>query len=145
MNQILTITIGLAVVLGVGAFVWKQNQEAAPPTHNTQTTQQPEPQLPEPQQPMGSETPASQAVPPAPQASTYTAADVARHNSEASCWSIINGAVYDLTSWIPKHPGGPRAILKLCGVDGSEAFNNQHGGQSMQLKVLTGFKIGVLQ
>lgn len=73
-----------------------------------------------------------------------SAADVRMHADKSSCWTIIDGAIYDLTSWVPKHPGGEQAILRLCGVDGSERYNGQHGGAQMQLKILTGFKIGVL-
>jgi cytochrome b involved in lipid metabolism len=37
--------------------------------------------------------------------------------------------VYDLTSFIPQHPGGERNILKICGKDGTAAFMGQHGGE----------------
>lgn len=67
---------------------------------------------------------------------------VASHNTRQSCWTIINGNVYDLTSWVPQHPGGEDAILRLCGKDGSGIFNRQHGGQARQAAVLAGFKIG---
>ena len=76
---------------------------------------------------------------------SYTLADVAKHNNASSCWSAINGNVYDLTSWISKHPGGQQAILSICGIDGSAAFNDQHGGQSRPANELAGFSIGVLQ
>ena len=76
---------------------------------------------------------------------TYTLADVAKHSGETSCWSAINGNVYDLTSWIPQHPGGPEAILSICGKDGSDKFNQQHGGIQRQAMILAGFKIGVLK
>lgn len=69
---------------------------------------------------------------------------VTKHNSRSSCWSVIDGSVYDLTSWIPNHPGGEGAILSLCGLNGSEKFNEQHGGNSKILKLLSGFKIGTL-
>jgi len=75
---------------------------------------------------------------------TYTLADVATHNTATSCWSAINGGVYDLTSWINQHPGGAQAILGLCGRDGSAAFNDQHGGQRRPANELAGFQIGTL-
>ncbi|MEK7194180.1 MAG: cytochrome b5-like heme/steroid binding domain-containing protein [Patescibacteria group bacterium] len=78
------------------------------------------------------------------QASGATLTTVAKHNSRSSCWSAINGSVYDLTSWIPNHPGGKQAILSLCGIDGSQSFNNQHGGSSKVARILGGFKIGTL-
>ncbi len=75
---------------------------------------------------------------------TYAMADVAAHNSGASCWTAINGGVYDVTSWIKQHPGGQQAILSLCGTDGSAAFNGQHGGQARPASELATFKIGTL-
>lgn len=75
--------------------------------------------------------------------SGISAAEVATHNGRASCWSTINGNVYDLTSWIPNHPGGEQNILRLCGIDGSSLFNRQHGRNNRVLSVLAGFKIGV--
>jgi cytochrome b involved in lipid metabolism len=75
----------------------------------------------------------------------YTLAEVAAHSNAASCWSAINGDVYDLTQWIAKHPGGEGAILGICGKDGSAAFNGQHGGQSRPENILSGFKIGALK
>ena len=75
---------------------------------------------------------------------TYTATDIASHNNASSCWTIVNGNVYDLTNWISSHPGGEQAILGLCGKDGTEAFMNQHGGQSRPERVLASFNIGTL-
>jgi hypothetical protein len=41
---------------------------------------------------------------------------VSAHNSQSSCWSAIDGKVYDLTDWIRQHPGGAARILNICGV-----------------------------
>lgn len=78
------------------------------------------------------------------QPTVYTMADVAEHNSASSCWTAINGSVYDVTSWIDQHPGGAAPILSLCGTDGSSAFNAQHGGQRRPESELATFKIGTL-
>ena len=75
---------------------------------------------------------------------SYTLAQVAVHKDASSCWSAVNGNVYDLSSWIAKHPGGEKAILSICGKDGSAAFNGQHEGQEKQADVLATFKIGAL-
>ena len=80
-----------------------------------------------------------------PTTSGYTMADVAKHNSQSSCWTAINGNVYDVTSWIDQHPGGAQAIISLCGIDGSSAFNDQHGGQRRPEQELASFKIGALK
>jgi len=79
-----------------------------------------------------------------PQGKTISMATVKQHASASSCWSAINGNVYDLTKWINRHPGGAGAIKSLCGVDGSTRFNGQHGGQSSPEAALANFKIGAL-
>ncbi len=38
-----------------------------------------------------------------------------KHNVETDCWISVRGKVYDVTEWIPKHPGGTDPIL-LNGV-----------------------------
>lgn len=77
-------------------------------------------------------------------ASPYTMKAVATHSGAASCWSAVNGKVYDLTSWISQHPGGAERILSICGKDGSAAFNDQHGGQRRPENELAGFLLGDL-
>lgn len=34
----------------------------------------------------------------------YTAEQVAQHNSEGDCWTILHGHVYDITDYAPFHP-----------------------------------------
>jgi len=77
-------------------------------------------------------------------AGTYTLAQIATHNNASSCWTAVNGDVYDVTAWINQHPGGAQAILGMCGIDGSDAFNGQHGGQRRPATELASFKIGTL-
>jgi predicted heme/steroid binding protein len=90
-------------------------------------------------------TPAPITTPePKPVVEGYTAAQVAAHADRTSCWSSVNGKVYDLTEWINKHPGGEREILSMCGKDGSRAFNNEHGGDNKPEKILASYYIGTL-
>ncbi len=77
-------------------------------------------------------------------AAIYTAAAVATHNTKADCWSIINSNVYDLTSYIPRHPGGSQNIVDICGKDGTSAFTGQHGGSSKPEAILAGFYLAPL-
>jgi predicted heme/steroid binding protein len=74
----------------------------------------------------------------------YTLLEVAQHNSAASCYSVVSGTVYDLTPWIPQHPGGSGYILGMCGIDATDAFTGKHGGQARPATELAGFKIGTL-
>lgn len=118
MTKAVSTLVGVVLIVGVGGFVYWQNLPSASSGGNTEGTTQ--------------ET-------------GLTAAAVAMHKDATSCWAIINGNVYDLTSWIPEHPGGTQAILQLCGTDGSAKFNNMHGGQAMQEQVLAGFIIGTFE
>ncbi len=52
---------------------------------------------------------------------SYTAAEVAEHSNGQSCWLILDNKVYDVTTFIGKHPGG-EAILKGCGKDATKMF-----------------------
>ncbi len=83
--------------------------------------------------------------PPTPTVKSYTMAEIAAANTEANCLTVINGIVYDLTSWISKHPGGDRNILRICGMDGTSAFSGQHGGESKPENTLATFDVGVLK
>lgn len=74
----------------------------------------------------------------------YSLADVAKHNNVNDCWSAVNGGVYDLTSWVSRHPGGPQAIMSMCGTDASSAFNGQHSGSRRAQAALVLLKIGNL-
>jgi cytochrome b involved in lipid metabolism len=67
---------------------------------------------------------------------------VAMNDSEASCWTVINGNVYDLTDWISSHPGGASRILGLCGIDGSSQFEGQHGGSAAAEGTLESYLLG---
>ena len=82
---------------------------------------------------------------PTPTPTSYTMQQVATNNKAASCWSVIDGWVYDLTRWINSHPGGPGAILSLCGIDGTGAFNAQHLNQTNPAQRLLSFRLGPIK
>lgn len=71
-------------------------------------------------------------------------AEVAGHDDAASCWVAIEGTVYDVTTWVTRHPGGPDRILAICGTDASEDFGDQHGGDALPTEQLSQFAIGEL-
>lgn len=71
-------------------------------------------------------------------------AQVRKHAGASSCWTVVNGNVYDLTRWINRHPGGRARILGMCGEDATAAFRAEHGGQARANKVLAGYKLGPL-
>lgn len=74
----------------------------------------------------------------------YTMADIAAHAKPESCWAAINGNVYDLTTWVARHPGGEKPIQSLCGTDATERFTRKHGKTSAAQSALGLLKIGSL-
>ncbi len=57
----------------------------------------------------------------------YTLADISVHNTKDDCWTVIEGKVYDISSYIPRHSGGDN-ILSACGTDGTAFFKGQQAG-----------------
>ncbi len=79
-----------------------------------------------------------------PAAVRITSADVSLHSTTGDCWTIIDGAVYDMTPFLNQHPGGSAAIAGICGVDGTAGFLAQHSNASAPNAQLESLKIGVL-
>lgn len=129
--------MGLILMLGVGVFVYKTK----PPVYVQPTTAVVVDEI-KPDE--STKVVVVDSTNSFAELSGITLSDIAQHDSKKSCWSAVNGNVYDLTSWIPNHPGGEQAILSMCGKDGSNAYNAQHGGRAKQAAILAGFKIGVL-
>lgn len=80
---------------------------------------------------------------------TVTADVVAQHNTQASCWIVYGGKVYDVTAFLPLHPGGTDTIASHCGkVDGgfAVAFEGRHGTSQVEsLETKAGAYEGSLQ
>lgn len=130
MKTTIALLVLFALVLG-GGYWWSVEQNKVPAeTVPVATTTDSMPSV--------SETPAPAA------ASSYTLAQVATHNNATSCWTAIAGNVYDLTSWIPNHPGGEARILAICGKDGTSAYMGQHGKGGEPRDGLASYKIGAL-
>lgn len=75
-------------------------------------------------------------------AGNYTLGEVSKHNDVSSCWTVINGNVYDLTTYVKLHPGGQERILSICGRDGTNDFNMQHSGMLNVSNILKTFIVG---
>jgi cytochrome b involved in lipid metabolism len=53
---------------------------------------------------------------------TLNMAEISKHNSESDCWMLINGKVYDITSYFGNHPGGNGTMAATCGTDATDAY-----------------------
>ena len=56
----------------------------------------------------------------------FTLEEISKHNTSTDCWIIIDDFVYDVTSYIDKHPGGSDKIIKYAGNDATGEFNSIH-------------------
>ncbi|GAA5904104.1 hypothetical protein JCM8208_003448 [Rhodotorula glutinis] len=57
---------------------------------------------------------------------TYTLEQVAQHTSADSAWVVVEGGVYDVTSFLDDHPGGKKILLKHTGRDATETWHKFH-------------------
>lgn len=55
---------------------------------------------------------------------TFSLDDVKKHASKDDCWLIVDAKVYEVTEYIPSHPGGA-AIVKGCGMDATTLFRER--------------------
>jgi cytochrome b involved in lipid metabolism len=62
-------------------------------------------------------------------ASGISASELGKHDSKSDCWVAYDGKVYDITSFLPVHPGSSAAIEPYCGTEDefTNAFEGQHG------------------
>jgi cytochrome b involved in lipid metabolism len=76
-----------------------------------------------------------------------TSSQLATHNIMSNCWISYKGKVYDITSWLPIHPGSAAAILPYCGTSTQfeNAFTGQHGTSQVDTLIQEGIYKGVLQ
>ncbi|KAI9774842.1 MAG: hypothetical protein M1840_000058 [Geoglossum simile] len=68
--------------------------------------------------------------------------EVARHNAPDSCWVVLYGNVYDVTDFLPRHPGGSKAILRLAGRDATRDYDPIHPPGTLESGLEPGAKLG---
>lgn len=56
---------------------------------------------------------------------TITMIEVLKHKSRESAWTVVDGLVYDVTTYIPYHPGGKKIMLGV-GKEASTMFRKCH-------------------
>ncbi len=107
----------IIIIFGGIALFFSINKSPAPTTNNTAQT------------------------PPATQ-KTFSINDVAKHNDQISCWTVVGGNVYDITNFILSHPAGVDKIMRGCGVDATNMFNRV-GAHS--ISIISNSIIGLLK
>jgi alkylation response protein AidB-like acyl-CoA dehydrogenase len=72
----------------------------------------------------------------------FSTEDVSKHNTATDCWIIIDNKVYDVTKFLPSHPGGQKVILKLAGKDATKDFKLLHNFDDVMKKYGSQLYIG---
>ncbi|KAM7219377.1 L-lactate ferricytochrome c oxidoreductase [Rhypophila decipiens] len=72
----------------------------------------------------------------------YTAEEVAKHRTPESCWVVLYGNVYDVTEFLPSHPGGSKIILQLAGRDATEEYDPVHPPGTLEENLKPEAKLG---
>ena len=44
------------------------------------------------------------------------------HRTKDDAWSVFNGKVYNITPYLPFHPGGEKELMRVAGRDGTKLF-----------------------
>ena len=73
----------------------------------------------------------------------FTWDEIGAHNRRRDCWIVIDDFVYDVTSWIDRHPGGD-IICSLAGEDVSALFHSSHF-RDVPSRLLDQFRIGIVE
>lgn len=59
------------------------------------------------------------------QVEQFNVNEIAKHNNVDDCWLLIEGRVYDVTSYIIDHPAPPRTIIDYCGGEATKAYDTK--------------------
>jgi hypothetical protein len=70
--------------------------------------------------------------------------EVRLHNTSEDCWTIVGDGVYDVTSFVNRHPAGSSAIKAMCGTNASEEYLSEHSGQQEPEMWLEKLRIGTI-
>ncbi|KAK9434209.1 FMN-dependent dehydrogenase-domain-containing protein [Lipomyces doorenjongii] len=75
---------------------------------------------------------------------TLTLDEVSQHKTARSCWVIIRNTVYDVTDFLPDHPGGSRSILRFAGKDATTDFEGIHPPGTLEERLPESAKLGTV-
>lgn len=65
------------------------------------------------------------------------------HNKPNDNWIVIDGRIYDVSTFGEQHPGGPTVLEDVCGRDATADFNNTGHSEAAKM-MLSDYLVGVL-
>jgi nitrate reductase (NAD(P)H) len=60
--------------------------------------------------------------------------EIQEHNKEDDCWVVIDGRVFDLTTYLKDHPGGACPVMLKAGGDASREYHEIHARDADEIK-----------
>ncbi|KAF8340311.1 cytochrome b5-like heme/steroid binding domain-containing protein [Cantharellus anzutake] len=72
-----------------------------------------------------------------------TPSELKLHNKHDDAWAAFGGKVYNITPFLPFHPGGEKELLRVAGRDGSRLFALTHSWVNLDY-MLDGCVVGLL-
>ncbi|KAK9277382.1 hypothetical protein L1049_006925 [Liquidambar formosana] len=73
----------------------------------------------------------------------YTMQEASEHNTKDDCWVVIDGKVYDVTTYLDEHPGGDDVFIEVTGKDAADEFEDAGHSKSAR-ELMETFCIGEL-
>lgn len=137
MNKIGVIFFAVIIVVLVASVVfWKRNESSQVPTDKDkiQISEQGQTGLDNNSKEINSST-------------KITHIELAKHAIQSDCWISYKGKIYDLTAWLPHHPGSAAAIVPYCGKaeEFEKAFTDKHGTSQVEKLMEEGIYKGDLE
>jgi len=76
---------------------------------------------------------------------SYTLDEVGKNKSGKAIWIVVDKKVYDVSSYLKEHPGGPAILKNVGGTDATRQFYEAHEPTKSNVKkVLKKLHIGVI-
>ena len=69
--------------------------------------------------------------------------ELSEHSSEYDCWTAYKGKVYNITQYLPYHPGGKKILIQGAGKDSTDLFDKYHKWVNIA-SILTKCDVGIL-
>ncbi|KAF8170421.1 cytochrome b5 [Pholiota molesta] len=73
-----------------------------------------------------------------------TPSELKQHRRRDDAWSSFNGKVYNITAYLPFHPGGEKELMRVAGRDGTKLFAETHAWVNLDFMLdscLVGFLV----